>query len=50
MSYRYISGLYERVSASGERVACIVGNGTGNWFPLRVQAPAEIVRVVLRRS
>ena len=23
--------------------ALVVSNGVGNWFPLRVQAPAEIV-------
>jgi predicted MPP superfamily phosphohydrolase len=41
--YRYWSGLYEK----GES-RLIVSNGVGNWFPLRIQAPAEIVHIVLR--
>jgi predicted MPP superfamily phosphohydrolase len=28
----------------------VVGNGTGNWFPLRVNAPAEIIHLTLRRG
>lgn len=48
--FKYLSGLYERVAATGERAACIVGNGTGNWFPLRINAPAEIIQVVLRKG
>ena len=43
--FRYWSGLYRKGKA-----ALVVGNGTGNWFPLRVNAPAEIVEVTLRRS
>lgn len=42
--YRYWSGLYERGS---QRL--VVSNGVGNWFPLRVQAPAELVHLTLRR-
>jgi predicted MPP superfamily phosphohydrolase len=26
----------------------IVSNGVGNWFPIRINAPAEIVHVTLR--
>ncbi|MEA3186994.1 MAG: hypothetical protein QOD99_824, partial [Chthoniobacter sp.] len=26
----------------------IVSNGVGNWFPVRVHAPAEIVHITLR--
>lgn len=43
--YRYWSGLYR----IGQR-ALIVSNGTGNWFPLRTRAPAEIIHLTLRRG
>ena len=45
LMYRYWSGLYQRDGAS-----CVVSNGAGNWFPLRVNAPAEILRLTLRRA
>jgi predicted MPP superfamily phosphohydrolase len=45
MLYRYWSGLYRL----GQR-ALIVSNGTGNWFPLRTRAPAEIIHLTLRRG
>jgi predicted MPP superfamily phosphohydrolase len=41
--FRYWSGLYEKAGR-----ALVVSNGVGNWFPLRVQAPAEIVHITLR--
>jgi len=43
--FRYWSGLYER-----GRSKLIVSNGVGNWFPLRVNAPAELVHLTLRRA
>ena len=43
--YRYWSGLYRE----GAR-ALLVSNGTGNWFPLRTRAPAEILHLTLRRA
>lgn len=43
--FRYWSGLYERGASK-----LIVSNGVGNWFPLRVNAPAEIVHLTLRRG
>jgi predicted MPP superfamily phosphohydrolase len=43
--FRYWSGLYTR-----GRSKLIVSNGVGNWFPLRVNAPAEIVHLTLRRE
>jgi predicted MPP superfamily phosphohydrolase len=43
--FRYWSGLYERRDSK-----LIVSNGVGNWFPLRINAPAEIVHLTLRRS
>jgi uncharacterized protein len=41
--FRYWSGLYRR--GGGQM---IVSNGVGNWFPLRINAPAEIVHLTLR--
>jgi uncharacterized protein len=43
--FRYWSGLYR----AGES-KLMVSNGVGNWFPLRVRAPAEIVHLTLVRS
>lgn len=45
MMFRYWSGLYEKAGR-----ALVVGNGTGNWFPLRVNAPAEILHLTLRKA
>jgi hypothetical protein len=42
--FRYWSGLYTRGDSK-----LIVSNGVGNWFPLRVNAPAEIIHITLRR-
>jgi predicted MPP superfamily phosphohydrolase len=43
--FRYWSGLYTRGQSK-----LIVSNGVGNWFPLRTNAPAEIVHLTLRRE
>jgi predicted MPP superfamily phosphohydrolase len=43
--FRYWSGIYRR-----ERSALVVSNGVGNWFPLRINAPAEVVHLTLRRA
>lgn len=43
--YRYWSGPYRKGNGWG-----VVSNGVGNWFPLRVSAPAEIIHLTLRRS
>ncbi|MFN2540928.1 MAG: metallophosphoesterase [Chthoniobacterales bacterium] len=43
--FRYWSGLYERGASK-----LIVSNGVGNWFPLRMNAPAEIVHITLLRA
>lgn len=43
--FRYWSGLYRKNGSS-----LIVSNGAGNWFPLRVNAPADIVHLTLRRA
>lgn len=41
--YRYWSGLYTRGNE-----ALVVSNGAGNWFPVRIHAPAEILHITLR--
>ena len=43
--FRYWSGLYTRGDSK-----LIVSNGVGNWFPLRVNAPAEIIHITLRQA
>lgn len=43
--YRYWSGAYRKGDAWG-----VISNGVGNWFPLRVCAPAEIIHLTLRRA
>lgn len=45
LMFRYWSGLYQR-----GKQALVVSNGAGNWFPLRVNSPAEIVHITLRRE
>lgn len=46
MMYRYWSGLYRKPEHNG--ASLVVSNGVGNWFPLRVGAPAEIIHLTLR--
>jgi hypothetical protein len=43
--FRYWSGLYRRGASQ-----LVVSNGVGNWFPLRVNAPAEIIHITLRQA
>ncbi len=43
--FRYWTGLYR----DGDR-ALVVSNGVGNWFPVRIHAPAEIVHITLRST
>ena len=43
--FKYWSGLYRRGNSS-----LVVSNGTGNWFPLRINAPAEILHLKLRNA
>jgi hypothetical protein len=51
LMFRYWSGLYTKprdmAVANGSQL--VVSNGIGNWFPLRINAPAEIVHLTLRR-
>jgi len=46
--FRYWSGLYRKPGAGG--ASLVVSNGVGNWFPLRVGAPAEIIHLTLRSA
>ncbi len=41
--FRYWSGLYTQ-----GRSQMIVSNGVGNMFPIRINAPAELVHITLR--
>lgn len=51
MMYRYWSGLYTRpATEQTPKQALVVSNGVGNWFPIRVEAPAEIVHITLRKG
>lgn len=43
--FRYWSGRYVRGASQ-----LMVSNGVGNWYPLRVNAPAEILHLTLRRA
>ena len=43
--FRYWSGVYKKGPAR-----LVVSNGVGNWFPLRINAPAEIIHLTLRRA
>lgn len=45
LMYRYWTGLYRRSSS-----ALVVSNGIGNWFPLRINVPCEIIEITLRRA
>ncbi len=43
--FRYWSGLSTKAGR-----ALVVSNGVGNWFPLRTNAPAEIIHLTLRTA
>jgi hypothetical protein len=45
LRFRYWSGLYHKPNSQ-----LFISNGVGSWFPLRVNAPAEIVHLTLRRA
>jgi predicted MPP superfamily phosphohydrolase len=46
--YRYWSGLYRQPGPDAP--ALVVSNGVGNWFPLRTNAPAEVIHLTLRSA
>lgn len=48
MMFRYWSGLYRK--REHNNAALVVSNGVGNWFPVRTNAPAEIIEVTLRTA
>jgi uncharacterized protein len=48
--FKYVSGLYTLPTPDGSPAACVVSNGTGNWFPLRINTPAEVIHITLRRT
>ena len=41
--FRYWSGEYRKPDR-----ALVVSNGTGNWFPVRINAPAEVIHLTLK--
>ena len=43
--FRYWQGLYHKPKSQ-----LFISNGVGNWFPLRVNAPAEIVHLTLHTA
>ena len=43
LKFRYWTGIHRRNGST-----LLINNGAGNWFPLRVNAPAEIQKLVLR--
>jgi hypothetical protein len=45
VGFRYMSGVYQRGDS-----ALVVSNGVGNWFPLRINAPAEIIDLTLHAT
>lgn len=45
LMYRYWSGLYQK-----DRSRLVVSNGVGNWLPLRINAPAELIKITLRST
>jgi predicted MPP superfamily phosphohydrolase len=45
LRFRYWTGLYRKGDSQ-----LFVNNGVGNWFPLRFNAPAEIVKLTLFRA
>jgi uncharacterized protein len=45
LRFRYWQGVYQKPGSQ-----LFISNGVGSWFPLRVNAPAEIVHLTLRRA
>ena len=43
--FRYWSGVYQKNGST-----LVVSNGTGNWFPIRSHAPAELIHLTLRKA
>lgn len=47
--FRYWSGVHTRQTEFGKS-SLLISNGVGNWFPLRINAPPEIVHLTLRSA
>jgi uncharacterized protein len=45
LRFRYWNGVHKRNGST-----LVISNGVGNWFPLRLNAPAEILKLTLTRS
>lgn len=45
LRFRYWKGTYAKPGST-----MFVNSGVGNWFPLRINAPAEIVKVTLKSA
>jgi hypothetical protein len=45
LRFRYWRGLYRKPGSQ-----LFISNGIGSWFPLRVNAPSEIVHITLKRD
>jgi hypothetical protein len=45
LRFKYWTGLYQKPGSQ-----LFISNGIGSWFPLRVNAPPEIVKLTLRRG
>jgi hypothetical protein len=45
LRFRYWAGLYKKPNSQ-----LFISNGFGSWFPLRVNAPAEVVHITLERG
>jgi uncharacterized protein len=43
LKFRYWTGIHRRAGST-----MVISNGVGNWFPLRVNAPAELLKLTLR--
>jgi hypothetical protein len=53
LRFKYWSGRYDKPGPQGlgpPRSTLIVSNGVGNWFPLRIGAPAEILQITMHPS
>lgn len=45
LRFRYWAGLYQKPNSQ-----MFISNGIGSWFPLRVNAPSEIVKITLKTA
>jgi len=53
LRFKHWTGRYDKPGPQGlrpPRSTLIVSNGVGNWFPLRIGAPAEILQITMHPS